>query len=832
MAFSLSPRRGAALAGAVAAALLLLACDGGGNDTSVEIDPGSGRPPSSPGSVDSGFGVNGVVYDQTVSAIDRTLAIRVLPDGRLLSVVQSGERLLLLRQMVDGRVDTSWGEQGRLDVTQPAQPLRQLGSAAVLPDGRIVLAGANGNGQPQVLRLTAEGRLDSGFGEGGGVSWRVQGQWTAIAQASDGTTALVGRGRDAAAPGRLIGLVARLDVNGVADSRLGLQRVDFGQEVMDPLAAFDSAGRLLVGVNEANGPARLLRFELDGSPDAGFGHAGVLALAGESPESGARISAIVAQDEGRLLLGGGPAGERTGRAWLVRVDGQGRLDTASGWQLFTLNDTHRAYTHLVDALLPQADGRVVALVRRRGGGQGDRVGVVRLGPQGERDGSYAMRQPLLGWERDGLLENEPVRLAIDGQGRLLLAGSDRFRFSNLRLLADGHIDPAWGGDSGVRLGLSTSRNGAWKALALGPDGTVVAGGETRIGSGQGFSRAALARYDQQGRPVLAATPIYVPGTLTQPDSHTSIEALWHFEGELHGVGTLNNRNRPRYIAPQGWSAAWDDRHLTSRSAYWPGTPAAALPLGRQLVLAGSGGDYNGYFQLWRLNEGGTLDNGFGQNGRTAPFAAESARVGYDPSSATAMLRQPDGRLVAVGWIGEKLAIARFEADGRPDPAFGQQGIALFSRNAMRGKGRAVALQGDGKIVVAGEWSDALQSDLLLLRLLPDGRPDAGFGDNGWVRAELGDEGEGLSGVLIQPDGKILVGGYAISTSSGRDMLAARFAADGRLDVDFGSRGSRVLALSPGSDEARVLVSDGSGRFYLAGSTSDERGPLAVVRLWQ
>lgn len=824
------PTRPALLPLLIGSALLLAACNGGG-ETSLETEIGPA--PVAAGSLDNSFGTGGMVYDQAGGAVEQVLALQAQADGRSLSLVYNRTQLLLVRQLADGRLDTAWGQQGKTIAALPTGA--RIEAAALLGDGRALAVGADAQGRTLVLRLLADGRIDTGFASHG-LLIGAAGRWTALASLPSGETALVGYEPDASALGYR-GIVAKLGADGLADAAFGKQTIAFSPQdtpfTVSPAtltAALAPDGKATVGVSGST--LRIYRFGPDGQRDAGFGEQGMTELPADT------LTAISLQNDGRLLLGGGSLDAKTPRrAWIARLNAAGRLEadfgSEQGQQRLILDHPSGAYS--VDALRAENDGRIVAAIRRRLDGLGDRIGLVRLGARGERDPSYAAREPLLKWERDPMLEYEPVRLDAGADGRLIVAGSDQLRFASIRLQGDGHHDAGWNGDGYARFSLTPARAGSWRALLLEADGRIAVGGDTELpfdSFGRRYPRAVLARYDQQGRPVLAATPVYAPGTVKDPDSNTSLTALVGLDGGLRGVGTLGNPNQLRPSVATGWSMAWNaDAHAVG-GASWYGYPSAALASERRLIVAGSGGTALArQFQLWRLDENGRYDPTFGVEGRTPAFNLPTERPSFDGNSAFALARQPDGRLVAVGHIGEQLAVARYEADGRIDAGFGNQGLALFPRAAVRGKGRAVAIQNDGKIVVAGEWSDELQSDLLLARLLPDGRLDPAFGNGGWVRDEIGEVGEGLSGVLIQSDGKIVVGGYVVSNTTGRDILAARFEANGQLDQSFGSRGRRVLALSSGNDEARALQSDGNGHLYLAGYSGHECGPMVLVRLF-
>jgi uncharacterized delta-60 repeat protein len=190
-------------------------------------------------------------------------------------------------------------------------------------------------------------------------------------------------------------------------------------------------------------------------------------------------------------------------------------------------------------------------------------------------------------------------------------------------------------------------------------------------------------------------------------------------------------------------------------------------------------------------------------------------IGFGAGSAprlNAVAIQTDGKIVAVGEaLGhfEDFALARFAADGRLDPSFGEGGKVLTDfgpadcsdRDESTDSAHAVAIQADGKIVAVGS-SDAHGScdtqgnscdNFALARYESDGSLDASFGGGGKVvsgfagRPKHGPSGSLAEAVSIQRDGKLSAAGLG----AGHDFALARYTSRARLDFSFGS-GGKVL----------------------------------------
>jgi uncharacterized delta-60 repeat protein len=214
------------------------------------------------------------------------------------------------------------------------------------------------------------------------------------------------------------------------------------------------------------------------------------------------------------------------------------------------------------------------------------------------------------------------------------------------------------------------------------------------------------------------------------------------------------------------------------------------------------------FALARLEPDGSLDPSFGTAGRvTTSFGTNVTGSGG--------LLQPDGRIVAVGFLGFSsgtIAAARYNTNGSLDLTFGSAGQLLlpqFSPFAVRD----VALQPDGKILIAG----AFGADFALVRLLPNGSPDPTFDGDGIVISDFGASESGSS-VVVLGDGRILLGGYR-EQGSAADFALVRYLPGGTVDTTFGT-GGLATADSGASEIGEQLIRLPNGKLLLAGFTND------------
>lgn len=234
---------------------------------------------------------------------------------------------------------------------------------------------------------------------------------------------------------------------------------------------------------------------------------------------------------------------------------------------------------------------------------------------------------------------------------------------------------------------------------------------------------------------------------------------------------------------------------------------------------------------------GGLDTGFGQAGKV--LVLPPAGAGEWPGAQAV---QPDGKIVVAGTAaparyGYAILLLRFLADGKLDPSFGSGGrvwsdlVTLDSplEGAVVGdaalgssSATAVALQPDGKIVVGGSTQSGASTAFVVLRYLPDGRPDDTFGSGGMVVTDFdADTNDGIGALSLLEDGRIVVAGAA-----GDAVALARYRPDGQLDPTFGpEKNGTVATRARGLLNALSLGVEPGGKLLVAGQAGTPGGPF-------
>jgi uncharacterized delta-60 repeat protein len=224
---------------------------------------------------------------------------------------------------------------------------------------------------------------------------------------------------------------------------------------------------------------------------------------------------------------------------------------------------------------------------------------------------------------------------------------------------------------------------------------------------------------------------------------------------------------------------------------------------------------------------GSLDPSFANGG-----------ISVTPGAAFDVALQQSGDILVTGNAG----VVRFLPDGAPDASFGTGGAASAASLGSFG-GTALAVQPDQKIVLGGQASGASQASFSVVRFTTGGQLDTGFGAGGVATVTFPSPPGGLaataSTVLVQPDGKILVGGTAeegpVKRGTGTFHAAlARFNANGTPDTSFGTGGT-VLAAASGSIDALgldaagdIFALPGHIEFSSAGQLDAAATPAAIT----
>ena len=254
--------------------------------------------------------------------------------------------------------------------------------------------------------------------------------------------------------------------------------------------------------------------------------------------------------------------------------------------------------------------------------------------------------------------------------------------------------------------------------------------------------------------------------------------------------------------------------------------AVAIDAQDRILVAGYTFGANPDVAVARLRPGGALDGSFSGDGRVRIDLGAADRA-LDITAA------PDGKIVVVGQrntaSGARWFVLRLRSGGVRDDAFGGDGVIFTDFSRRFEHATAVAIQSNGKILVAGSVSNGTTENWAFARYLSGGALDHSFGDDGRVTMSLSATGEQVQDLVVRSTA-ILAGGYAESAYLPR-FAVAKLHLDGSRVRPFGRRGVKLVNLGPGADSAYGLAVQADGKPVLAGYAShDGRADWGVVRL--
>ena len=360
----------------------------------------------------------------------------------------------------------------------------------------------------------------------------------------------------------------------------------------------------------------------------------------------------------------------------------------------------------------------------------------------------------------GVTDDQGHGIALQADGKILVVGtaidtSGAFTANPRDLLAlaryntDGSLDTSFSLDGMLAVNLTPLNGDHGQAVAVQADGKIlVAGLSTLTGTSGAYG-------------------------VTRLNSDGSVDNSFG----AHGLVTLNNWSYSAPFAEMTVHVQNDGKILLS------------MPSG-----------------LARLNSNGSFDLGFGSSGKVsvpAPFAAYDIAV------------QADGSIFACGTIG--LVTAGSDSVLLKYTASGTLQGQVFTDFGTYDYGASVALQADGKTVIAGSTSNGQTSTVALARYNPDGHLDLSFDGDGKVTTGFGGTNDYATSIALQADGKILVAGYS-GLGSSNSLALARYNIDGSLDSTFGGDGKVTTSVGTTSSNTPIasVAVEADGRILVSG----------------
>ncbi|GAB4561480.1 MAG: hypothetical protein Tsb007_26200 [Rhizobacter sp.] len=374
-------------------------------------------------------------------------------------------------------------------------------------------------------------------------------------------------------------------------------------------------------------------------------------------------------------------------------------------------------------------------------------------------------------------------MALQADGKTVMVGGTFTDFVLARFNADGTLDASFGVDGKVTTDMGSGlRTEEALGVAIQADGKIVVVGYTAIPNTPPApalpATFALARYNNNG----------------------SLDTTFGTGGRVSGNVNGNAH-------------------------------AVAIQADGKIVVVGefaSGATTDSSdFTVARFNPDGTLDMPFGTSG-TGQFVTD---FGQAPNGARNVVIEPDGAIVVSGSVtgsATQTDIARYLPNGTLDSRFGSGGKLTLAGTLV---GEGLVRQPDGKFVLVGGETTAsvpASARFVLMRLNPDGSPDASFGNAGRVDAALSEHAT-AKGVALQADGKIVaVGTRALSANT--NFIVARYGTNGDLDTGFGLAGTLSVDFFGSTDIGENVLVQPDGKILVGGQARNNVDGYGIARI--
>jgi uncharacterized delta-60 repeat protein len=627
-----------------------------------------------------------------------------------------------------------------------------------------------------VVRYNTDGSLDSSFNGTGSQIEKVNGGAVGVALQSDGSIVAAVNITDSEFPIPGYFDLLRDTASGALNSEV---RTPIGvSNDISTAVAVQSDDKIVLAGYSLNGNTSLYNFALvrynsDGSIDTGFNSTGKVTTAIGSGNAQANCVAI--QSDGRILVAGYSYNGTINVFTVARYEASGSL--------VTITPANSSFTNKNEPVVSgEADPDSTVDVALDGTSAGSTIA------SGSGTWSFMPGNPL----SDGTYTVSATE--VDGTGGIVeYSNTNTFTVDTVPPLAPVIQTPVNGAFTNVAIPFVSGSAEANSTVTIYLDGTD-SGITTASGTGAwSFEPAA---------PLVSGTHT-VEATATDLAGNTSA-----FSSTNTFIISSTTAGTPGTLDPSFGSGGVVTTAIAGSSCN--ANSMVVQPDGK-IVVVGNLSPYNGIssvFAVLRYNPDGTLDTTFGGTGRVT-----TSLSGYI-DNAQGVALQSDGKIVVAGYSyngsENHFGVVRYNTDGTLDTSFGPAGTGEVVTQAINGSAYAVAIQADGKIVVAGN-SYSTELDFAVARYNADGTLDSTFGTGGLTSTNFAAFGlpNYAYSIALQTDGKIVVSGMSkLYGAGGYSTDVVRYNTDGSLDSSFNGTGSQIEEVNGGAVGV-ALQSDGS-----------------------
>ncbi len=727
-----------------------------------------------------------------------------------------------------------FGQAGSLDITfdgdgKTTTGFRKLSycpgqSMALQTDGKIVVAGYvnkdDATSDFMVVRYNANGTTDNSFSEDGKVI-------TAVGSSADAASgvAIQGDGKIVVAGNSFNGInndfaVVRYNSNGTLDNTFsndGKVITAIGEHDVARSVVIQQDGKIVVaGTTTTNNTSdfAVVRYNTNGTLDNTFSSDGKVTLDFANTEDEA--NAVTIQADGKIVVAGNSRSANYADFTLARYNPNGTLDNSfnGNGKIMTIvgNSSSCAY-----AIAIQNDGKLVTAgyrFKENTNVTGD-FALVRYNANGSPDNSFGINgQFILDF---GGTYDQAHSIALQQDGKIIAGGISDNKFAVIRCMPDGSLDNMFN-ENGVGAAINIADVASIHSVAVQPNGKIVAAGNCLNNDGMQSSAFEIVRYDTNGKPDNSfdsdgiVTTSFFEGS---PNKDNGRSIAIQPDGRIVVAGSSSNSSGSYLVmARYNTNGSRDLQFSNSFPQHDISVASIAIQPDGKIIAAGqifNGSNYD--FAVIRFNPDGTADKSFGTDG----IVATAIGTGHDYGQSVKI--QADGKIVVAGYAyitsGYDFAVVRYNTNGTPDNFFSLDGIVTAKVLSKNDYGRSLAIQADGKIVVAGSSFNGSYDDFTMVRFNANGTLDNGFGSGGMVKTDMAGKSDNARSVVVQSNGKIVVTGYA-QNGSNSDFAVARYNANGTLDNSFSGDGIELTTI------------DGTSQDYAVGAVVQPDGKIIVA----
>jgi uncharacterized delta-60 repeat protein len=792
------------------------------------------------GSFDVSFGTDGYVeiaftFPLFQSKVFQSTSMAIQPDGKIISAggyvtsesINNGVytsyvyHFLFARYNANGSLDNTFGNNGISDLIvdtaielNPAPfTAKEFGQIALQADGKII-AECN-TPQGKVIRLNSNGTFDTNF-DGDGI--KTINSISGITLSSFRNIAIQANGKILISATTQTGTtdldfaMIRINTDGSLDLSFdtdGLKTIDFGGNDGQTGMTLQANEKIIVtGYSGIN--LEIARLNTDGSLDATFGVAGKqsIPIGTQYPY----FSSVKVQSNNRIVVGtfiGGVGGNYS--FYLLGLQGNGTLDPAfNGTGVVQTDFDNNANTNdYINNIEILSDDKIIVLGTYSTSNV-YHTAIAQYLPNGNLDNSFNGNGKLT--ILSGGFGNM-IKKQVDGKIVVNFSKNNFFKLARLHDVSNFNSNK---GKIITQIGTGTDQA---NAVAIRPNGKIITGGYAYNAiNSSSDNDFALIGYNNDGSLDYTFGSNGIVKTEISAFSNDQIKAISiQSDGKIvaagtTGVSTLSNYAIVRYLADgSGLDPTFgvSGKVIVDFSGTQDYVSSIVIQNDGKIVVGGSTvNGSNADFSVIRLNTNGTLDNSFDVDGKV------STNLGaYNISSAIGL--QTDGKIVVAGYNAGNFGVLRYNSNGSLDNTFDADGKVNITIGPSSNEGVfGLVIQPDGKILVSGNTNFAGTTDFAVIRLNSDGSLDTGFGSGGkfWIDINTNSEDFNPS-IALHTSGKIVLAGIINAGTIG----VCQINANGTLDTSFDEDGKLTFEIGYGLDQVKAMALQTDGKILLAGN---------------